>query len=134
MIKYQIQVLAIVAALFIHANAAGLDHRLRWDDSDAPDGSGKNSSQTWSFDALEEGSLPEGWRADGAIEVRLKAMAGSIDQGGGIVWRVRNRDNYYITRWNPLENNIRLYHVFKGSAVSWPVPMSRLGLIQFPHS
>ena len=31
--------------------------------------------------------------------------------GGGLVWRARDADNYYIARWNPLEKNLRAYKV-----------------------
>ena len=48
------------------------------------------------------------------IEVRVRAVAGEEDQGGGPIWRVKDADNYYICRWNPLENNIRLYYVKDG--------------------
>lgn len=48
------------------------------------------------------------------IEVKVKALTGTIDQGGGPIWRVQDQDNYYITRWNPLENNLRLYYVKEG--------------------
>lgn len=51
---------------------------------------------------------------DGEIVVRFKANAGEEDQGGGPIWRVRDRDNYYICRANPLENNFRLYSVKDG--------------------
>jgi hypothetical protein len=51
---------------------------------------------------------------DGRIEVKVKAGAGREDQGGGPIWRVQDRDNYYIARWNPLENNVRLYYVRNG--------------------
>ncbi|MHC4215359.1 MAG: family 16 glycoside hydrolase, partial [Planctomycetota bacterium] len=39
---------------------------------------------------------------------------GVIDQGGGPIWRCRDKDNYYIARWNPLEDNFRVYFVKKG--------------------
>lgn len=48
------------------------------------------------------------------IEVKLKALSGKVDQGGGPMWRVQDKDNYYITRWNPLETNLRLYYVKDG--------------------
>jgi len=51
---------------------------------------------------------------DLVVEVRVKAMEGEEDQGGGPVWRYRDADNYYICRWNPLEHNFRLYHVKDG--------------------
>ncbi len=52
---------------------------------------------------------------DGIITVAFKANAGEEDQGGGVVWRFRNEDNYYIARYNPLENNFRLYYVKDGA-------------------
>ncbi len=52
---------------------------------------------------------------DGDIEVRFKAVKGEVDQGGGVMWRVQDKDNYYIARFNPLENNFRLYYVRDGA-------------------
>jgi len=51
---------------------------------------------------------------DGEIEVRLRADAGSEDQGGGPAWRIADRNNYYVARYNPLEHNFRLYRVRDG--------------------
>ena len=51
---------------------------------------------------------------DGEIQVRFKAVTGKGDQGGGIMWRVQDKDNYYIARFNPLEDNFRLYSVHHG--------------------
>ncbi len=47
----------------------------------------------------------------GTICVRFKAVSGRIDQGGGIMWRVQDNHNYYIARFNPLEDNFRFYSV-----------------------
>jgi hypothetical protein len=52
--------------------------------------------------------------ADVDLSVEVKAVKGEIDQGGGLVWRYRDANNYYITRWNPLENNFRVYKVEAG--------------------
>jgi hypothetical protein len=49
------------------------------------------------------------------IEAKVKALQGSEDQGGGLVWRYVDAKNYYIVRVNPLENNIRLYRVVDGN-------------------
>lgn len=54
---------------------------------------------------------------DGAVEVKVRAGEGSIDQGGGPIWRARDANNYYIARWNPLENNFRVYYVKDGRRV-----------------
>jgi len=51
---------------------------------------------------------------NGEIEVQFKANSGAEDQGGGIIWRVQDRDNYYIARFNPLEENFRVYTVKNG--------------------
>lgn len=49
------------------------------------------------------------------IEVRIKALTGMTDQGGGLIWRYQDKENYYLARANPLENNFRLYTVVNGS-------------------
>jgi len=51
---------------------------------------------------------------DGEISLMFKANSGEIDQGGGIMWRVQNSDNYYVVRFNPLEDNFRFYIVLDG--------------------
>ena len=48
------------------------------------------------------------------VSVAVKALSGTDDQGGGLVWRYQDAKNYYLTRWNPLEKNIRLYVVKDG--------------------
>jgi hypothetical protein len=48
------------------------------------------------------------------LSVRMKAVAGETDQGGGLVWRAKDAKNYYLTRYNPLEDNYRLYKVVEG--------------------
>ena len=48
------------------------------------------------------------------LSVRMKAIAGEHDQGGGLVWRAKDAKNYYLARYNPLEDNFRLYHVVGG--------------------
>jgi hypothetical protein len=51
---------------------------------------------------------------DVEVSVAFKANAGKKDQGGGIVWRYVDADNYYIARMNPLEDNFRVYKVVAG--------------------
>jgi len=51
---------------------------------------------------------------DGEISVDFRANTGRIDQGGGIMWRVIDKDNYYVARFNPLEDNFRFYSVMDG--------------------
>ncbi|MBK6625981.1 MAG: hypothetical protein IPJ87_00995 [Flavobacteriales bacterium] len=52
--------------------------------------------------------------SDVVLSVRVKAIDGEEDQGGGVIWRMLDADNYYIARFNPLEDNLRLYRVVKG--------------------
>ena len=54
---------------------------------------------------------------NGMLEVKVRAGEGRIDQGGGPIWRALDANNYYIARWNPLENNFRLYYVKDGKRV-----------------
>src|SRR5262249_961515 len=46
--------------------------------------------------------------------VSFKANKGDKDQGGGIVWRYQDANNYYVARMNPLESNFRVYKVVDG--------------------
>jgi 3-keto-disaccharide hydrolase len=52
--------------------------------------------------------------ADVDLSVRFRAVKGSTDQAAGVVWRFRDRDNYYLLRANALENNLVLYKVEAG--------------------
>jgi hypothetical protein len=48
------------------------------------------------------------------IELRFKALGGTIDQAGGIAVRLQDADNYYVVRANALEDNVRFYRVVGG--------------------
>ncbi len=48
------------------------------------------------------------------LRVQIKANTGKDDQGGGLIWRAKDENNYYICRINPLENNFRVYKVADG--------------------
>lgn len=48
------------------------------------------------------------------LGVKFHANSGNIDQGGGLMWRVQDSDNYYVARFNPLEDNFRFYIVKNG--------------------
>jgi hypothetical protein len=51
---------------------------------------------------------------DGVVEVRFKAVSGVEDRAAGIVWRVKDPDNYYVVRANALEDNVVLYKTVNG--------------------
>jgi hypothetical protein len=48
------------------------------------------------------------------LSVKMKAIDGAVDQGGGLVWRAKDAKNYYVARFNPLEDNFRVYNVVDG--------------------
>jgi hypothetical protein len=48
------------------------------------------------------------------LSVNLRPVAGVNDQGGGLIWRAKDANNYYVARFNPLENNFRVYTVVDG--------------------
>jgi hypothetical protein len=51
---------------------------------------------------------------DVELSVKLKAVEGKLDQGGGLIWRAKDKDNYYLVRYNPLEDNFRVFKVQGG--------------------
>src|SRR5713101_6211943 len=56
----------------------------------------------------------EGSFQDLDLSVKFKAVSGSVDRAAGLVFRLKDPNNYYIVRANALENNYRLYHVVNG--------------------
>ena len=55
---------------------------------------------------------------DGYVEVKFMAIAGHKDQAGGVVWRWKDGDNYYVARGNALENNVSLYYTQNGRRIT----------------
>jgi hypothetical protein len=53
--------------------------------------------------------------ADGMVEVKFKPLSGKEDQAGGVVWRWKDSNNYYVARANALEQNVSLYYTVDGS-------------------
>jgi len=51
---------------------------------------------------------------DGYVEVKFKAISGREDQAGGVVWRAKDANNYYVARANALEDNVTIYHTVNG--------------------
>jgi hypothetical protein len=54
-------------------------------------------------------ALGTGVYSDLTITVRFKPISGKVDQAGGVIARVQDKDNYYILRANALETNVNLY-------------------------
>jgi 3-keto-disaccharide hydrolase len=145
--------------------SAGCNGAVVEDPADPGPSNGSEVAQTWNFDGLQVGKLPDGWKVeatgskgalaswqvvadsqapspnhvlalteinhgsqstfnlcwtseiiflDGEISVQFKTNTGEVDQGGGLIWRAIDADNYYIARFNPLEDNFRVYTVKNG--------------------
>jgi hypothetical protein len=53
--------------------------------------------------------------SDGFVEVKFKPLQGEEDQAGGVMWRFKDGNNYYVARANAKENNISLYYTRRGT-------------------
>ena len=67
---------------------------------------------------------------NGTVAVKFKPLSGFIDQAGGLIWRFKNKNEYYVARANALENNVSLYYVKNGRRrtikyVDAPVPHNK---------
>jgi len=62
--------------------------------------------------------LPASSLRDGYVQARFKPVSGREDQAGGVVWRWRDADNYYVARANALEDNVVAYKVVSGRRIS----------------
>ncbi len=51
---------------------------------------------------------------NGSVEVKFKPISGREDAAGGLVWRWKDGDNYYVARANALEDNVSLYYTQNG--------------------
>ena len=61
---------------------------------------------------------PEVALENGYVEVKFKPLSGREDQAGGVVWRWKDGDNYYVARANALENNVSLYYTQSGRRIT----------------
>ena len=69
----------------------------------------KNDDATFNVAFVESTSYK-----DVDLSVKLRAVAGDTDRGGGVIWRAKDKKNYYLCRYNPLEENFRVYKVADG--------------------
>jgi 3-keto-disaccharide hydrolase len=56
---------------------------------------------------------------DGFVEVKFKPVSGKEDQAGGVVWRAKDANNYYVARANALEDNVRIYKTVEGKRIQF---------------
>jgi hypothetical protein len=54
---------------------------------------------------------------DGELSVRVKPISGHEVQGGGLVFRYRDENNYYLVRTSAIENNVAIYKVQNGQRI-----------------
>jgi hypothetical protein len=55
---------------------------------------------------------------DGFVEAMVKPISGSADRAGGLVWRAKDANNYYVVRANALEDNVVVYKTVNGARSS----------------
>jgi hypothetical protein len=48
------------------------------------------------------------------VSVRLKPVSGQEDRAGGVIWRYRDANNYYLVRANALTKNVAIFKVENG--------------------
>ena len=48
------------------------------------------------------------------MEVKFKSISGKKDQAGGVIWRAKDANNYYVASANALEGNVTIYHTVNG--------------------
>ncbi len=53
--------------------------------------------------------------------MKFKPISGEEDQAAGLIWRVKNANNYYVCRANALEGNVVLYKTVAGKRSSLQV-------------
>jgi len=51
---------------------------------------------------------------NGDVSVRLKPVSGQEDRAGGVIWRYRDANNYYLVRANALTKNVAIYKMENG--------------------
>jgi hypothetical protein len=75
----------------------------------APNVLKQSGSGTFPWCVRKDTSLESGF-----VEVKFKPLGGREDQAGGVVWRWKDGNNYYVARANALEGNVSLYHTEGG--------------------
>ena len=108
---------ALVAAGVVNAQPAG-----KWLFGSTGRGTARWTDET--AGAAYRGGADFGWAVlpasslrDGFVQIRFKAIAGREDQAGGVVWRWRDGNNYYVARANALEDNVVAYKVVGGRRI-----------------
>lgn len=59
-------------------------------------------------------SLNDKVYTDATVTTRFKPISGNSDRAAGIIFRIKDKDNYYIIRANALEDNVNIYKYVDG--------------------
>jgi hypothetical protein len=62
-------------------------------------------------------SLSDKMLSDAVVTISFKPISGRADRAAGILFRVLDRDNYYILRANALEDNVNIYKYTGGRRI-----------------
>ena len=73
----------------------------------------QSGSGTFPWCVLRDSAIENGY-----VEVKFKALAGKEDQAGGVIWRWKDGNRYYVARANALENNVSLYYTEGGRRIT----------------
>lgn len=87
-----------------------------WEVRAEPDAPSKPNllAQTATTEDFPAVRLGTGVYTDLTATVKFKPMSGKDDQAAGIIFRVQDKDNYYIARANALEDNVILFRYAGG--------------------
>ncbi len=55
---------------------------------------------------------------DGEVSVRVKPVAGRERQAGGVIWRYRDENNYYLARADALDKSVAVFKVQDGKQIA----------------
>ena len=68
---------------------------------------------------------------NGTVEVKFKPISGREDAAGGLIWRWKDGENYYVARANALENNVSLYRTTNGRRITIKYVNATVGKAQW---
>jgi hypothetical protein len=107
----------LLAATAAHAQMAGVwDRGLtgrgtpRWAERDGTLIYRGGAASAWAV--LRDASVRDGW-----VQVRLRPIGGRQDRAGGVIWRWRDANNYYVARTHALAGNVVAFKVVDGRRV-----------------
>jgi hypothetical protein len=73
---------------------------------------------------------------DADVSVRIKPISGREGLAGGVVWRYRDTNNYYLARANANENTVSVFKVQNGrkipilASVKHPIPVNSWSILK----